>query len=44
VRAVTSATIQRRDRVLCLIVSLCEDYTDFCMKTKYCCVKTKDFC
>jgi hypothetical protein len=30
-----------RDRVVCdVFMSLCEDYTDFCVKTIYCCVKT----
>jgi hypothetical protein len=24
---------RRRDRVVCLVVSLCEDYVDFCVKT-----------
>jgi hypothetical protein len=27
-------------RVICLVVSLCEDYIDFCVKTMYYCAKT----
>jgi hypothetical protein len=30
----------RCDPVVCLVVSLCEDYAGFYMKTMYCCVKT----
>jgi hypothetical protein len=40
-RAVAPAMMRCRDRVVCdVFVSLCEDYTDFCVKTMYCCVKT----
>jgi hypothetical protein len=39
-RAVAPATTWCRDRVVCLVVSLCEDYVDFCVKTMYYCVKT----
>jgi hypothetical protein len=42
-RVVALATMWRRDRVVCLVVSLCEDYADFCVKTLYCCLKTMDF-
>jgi hypothetical protein len=28
-RAVAPATTRHRDRVVCLVVSLCEDYADF---------------
>jgi hypothetical protein len=31
---------QCSDPVVCLVVSLCEDYVDFCVKTMYCFVKT----
>jgi hypothetical protein len=37
------ATMRRRDRVVCLVVSLCEDYVNFYVKTIYYCVKTMDF-
>jgi hypothetical protein len=40
---VTPATTRRHDRVVCLVVSLCEDYVDFCVKTMYYCVKTTYF-
>jgi hypothetical protein len=43
VRVVAPATMRCHDRVVCPVVSLCEDYTYFYMKTMYCCVKTKDF-
>jgi hypothetical protein len=35
-RVVAPATTRRHDRVVCLVVSLCEDYADFCVKTMYC--------
>jgi hypothetical protein len=34
----------RSDQVVCLVISLCEDYVEFCVKDMYCCVKTMDFC
>jgi hypothetical protein len=41
VRAVAPATTWHHDQVVCdVFVSLCEDYTDFCVKTMYCCMKT----
>jgi hypothetical protein len=43
VTAVALATTRRHDQVVCLVVSLCEDYAYFCVKTMYCCVKTTDF-
>jgi hypothetical protein len=43
-RAVALATASHCDRVVYLVVSLCEDYADFCVKTIYCCVKTMNFC
>jgi hypothetical protein len=39
-RAVTPAMSWRCDQVVCLVVSLCEDYADFCVNTMSCCVKT----
>jgi hypothetical protein len=36
-RAVAPTTTRCHDRVVCLVVSLCEDYVDFCLKTT-------DFC
>jgi hypothetical protein len=42
-RVVAPATTWCRDRVVCLVVSLCEDYADFCVKTMYYCVKTTNF-
>jgi hypothetical protein len=34
VRAVAPTMMQHRDRVVChVFVSLCEDYTNFCVKT-----------
>jgi hypothetical protein len=32
------------DRVVCFVVSLCQDDANFCEKTMYCCVKTMIFC
>jgi hypothetical protein len=43
VRAVAPAMTRHHDRVVCLVVSLCEDYVDFCVNTMYCCVKTMNF-
>jgi hypothetical protein len=40
---VASTTTWHYDRVVCLVVSLGEDYVDFCVKTTYCCVKAMDF-
>jgi hypothetical protein len=34
---VAPATTRRHDRVVCLVVSLCEDYADFCVKTVLLC-------
>jgi hypothetical protein len=42
-REVAPALTRRHDQVVCLVVSLCEDYADFCVKTMYYCVKTIDF-
>jgi hypothetical protein len=43
VRAVAPAMTRCCDRVLYLVVSLCEDYVNFCVKNMYCCVKAMDF-
>jgi hypothetical protein len=43
VSAVALATTRHFDQVVCLVVPLCEDYADFCVKTMYCCVKTMGF-
>jgi hypothetical protein len=42
-RVVAPATTRCCGRVVCLDVSLCEDYADFCVKTMYFFVKTTDF-
>jgi hypothetical protein len=42
-RAVALAMRRRHDRVVCLVVSLCEDYAEFCVKIMYCFMKTMDF-
>jgi hypothetical protein len=39
-RVVAPVTMQRCDRVVCLVVSLCQDYADVCVKTMYCGVNT----
>jgi hypothetical protein len=43
-RAVAPEMTWHRDRVVCLVVSLCEDYADFCVKTMPCYVKTMYCC
>jgi hypothetical protein len=43
-RAVAPATTRRRDRVVCFVVSLCQDYANFSVKTMYYCVKAMNFC
>jgi hypothetical protein len=40
---VAPAMTWRRDRVVCLVVSLGEEYVDFYVKTMYYCVKTMNF-
>jgi hypothetical protein len=42
-RAVALTMTRCCDRVVCLVVSLCEDFAEFCVKTMYCHVKTMDF-
>jgi hypothetical protein len=42
-RAVAPTMTRRRDQVVCLVVTLCEDYVNFCVNTIYCCVKTINF-
>jgi hypothetical protein len=42
-RVVAPATTRHRDRVICHVVSLCEDFANFCVKTMYYCVKTTYF-
>jgi hypothetical protein len=40
-RVVAPAMTRHRDRVICdVFMSLCEDYTDFCVRTIYYFVKT----
>jgi hypothetical protein len=33
VRAVAPASTRHRDRVICFVVSLCQHYANFCVKT-----------
>jgi hypothetical protein len=42
-RVVAPATMRCHDQVVCLVVSLCEDNANFCVKTMYCCVTTTYF-